>query len=281
MRAVWLAPLTPTSLKLTALALADMCNDSGGSLHPSMATIATRVGVSRSQAQRLVHALIDARLLSVVGNPNGGAPGATPRYHLHIDRLRLMSTGGADATGIADATGSTGATGSANAAEGSHGCMQGAAPMRQTGSTDATQSIKNHQRTTKEPSLRRAAHSTFDPVAALVALAVPEQLATDYNSLWNRSPLTATAIKDIEREAAKAGCSIPDALIECCARGLRKFQPEWLGAPRSGGAGVEPGWRRTNREHMAQLAGPAAAKSLASPPDFLDVQMLNVARHLG
>lgn len=151
MRAVWGSRISPTSLKLTALCLADMCNDEGGSLHPSMSTIAARVGVSRSQAQRLVHTLMDAGLLSVLANADGGRPGMTPRYHLHLDRLQPEKTGSTDATGRIDATGS------ADAAEGSHGRTGGVAPMRQTGSTGATQSLKNHQRTIKEPKGERAA----------------------------------------------------------------------------------------------------------------------------
>lgn len=142
MAAIWLAPITPPSLKLTALALADWCDDNGGSLYPSMAAIGKRVGVSRSQAQRLMHDLMAAGLVTVEANAFGGKPGATPHYRLHLDRL----------TGRMYATGSASATGSADAQEGPHGRTGGVAPMRQTGSTGATQTTMNHQLTTKEPS---------------------------------------------------------------------------------------------------------------------------------
>lgn len=150
MAAVWAAPISPPSLKLAILALADWCNDTGGSLHPSMNSIAAKVGVSKSQAQRLVHAAMSDGYLSVIANGNGGAPGATPHYQLHLDRLPgVVHTDRIHATGGADATGST------DAADGSHQCGEGVAPMRQTGSTHATQTTKNHQRTINEPSKPR------------------------------------------------------------------------------------------------------------------------------
>jgi hypothetical protein len=132
MNTVWESALTPPSLKLAALALADWSNDEGGSLYPSMKAIAKKVGVSKSQAQRLVHTLVDLGLLSVLANGAGGAPGETPHYQMSLDRIAAH-------TGSTDATGSTHATGRANAA-------RGVAPMRQTGSTHATQ-------TTIEPSI--------------------------------------------------------------------------------------------------------------------------------
>jgi Helix-turn-helix domain len=132
MNTVWESALTPPSLKLAALALADWSNDEGGSLYPSMKAIAKKVGVSKSQAQRLVHTLVDLGLLAVLANGAGGAPGETPHYQLSLDRI-AAHTGGTDATGSTHATGRTDAA-------------RGVAPMRQTGSTHATL-------TTIEPSI--------------------------------------------------------------------------------------------------------------------------------
>lgn len=44
-----------------------------------------------------------------------------------------------------------------------------------------------------------------------------------------RAPVTATALQGIEREAAKAGMSLNDALRVCCERGWRGFKAEWVG----------------------------------------------------
>lgn len=132
MAMVWDSALSPPSLKLTALALADWSNDEGGSLHPAMRSIAKKVGVSKSQAQRLVRTLVEMGLLSVLANAGGGAPGETPQYQLHLDAISSLR-------GSTSATGSAGATGSTSAA-------RRVAPMRQTGSTHATL-------TTIEPSI--------------------------------------------------------------------------------------------------------------------------------
>ncbi|WP_395317023.1 hypothetical protein [Variovorax sp. UC74_104] len=149
--------------------LADRCNDEGGRLFVSMARIAVDCDMSRSQAQRYVRSLIDDGLLSVVANGAGGAPGSVPHYQIHIDRLAPSRTAKAppqveeELTGSTGATGSLDATGSACAQEGSHGCMGGVAPVRQTGSTGATQTVINRNRTVGEPKKTRASKSRSLP----------------------------------------------------------------------------------------------------------------------
>lgn len=128
---VWDAPIKPASLKLVALALADWSNDEGGSLHPSMASIARKTGISRCQAQRLVQDMKSAGVLSVMANQFGGNPGETPHYLLHLDIIKGW-TGRTGATGSADDTGSTSAQG-------------GVAPVHKRGSAGATQTTMNHQ----------------------------------------------------------------------------------------------------------------------------------------
>ena len=136
---------------LVMAALADFSDDYG-ICFPSMATIANRVGLSRSNVQRIVRQLIADGWVTVIGNAAGGAPGSTCRFKLAINR---MATGRMDATptGSVDATGSAGATGSVDAADGSHGCVE-------TGSVGATQ-------TTIEPSITistvEGAHASSSP----------------------------------------------------------------------------------------------------------------------
>jgi hypothetical protein len=275
MQAVLSARLAPAGLKLTALALADWCNDSGGSLYPSMARIAERVGVSRSQAQRHVHALVQAGVLSVVGNPNGGKPGSTPRYQLHIDRLRLLHTDSAGATG------STHATRRTDAVEGAHGCTGGVAPTRQTGSTDATQSTNNHQITVKEPSITRVPR--FDAVASLSVRGVDESLAREWIAFrkGRRATVTANVIDAIASEAAKAGWSMANALTESMQRGWTGFKAEWVAqAVKRAAQSIEPAWRREQSDRMAQFAPGVAAKRPNSQPDYIDVEASNAAGRL-
>lgn len=111
MTRVWESfPLGGSDL-LALLALADWSDDQGRCF-PSIDSIASKTRLSRSQAQRVVHGLIDKGFLSVTENANGGAPGSTRRYRINLEAL----------TGRMGATGSAGATGRMGAAEGSHGC---------------------------------------------------------------------------------------------------------------------------------------------------------------
>ena len=116
---------------LAMLALADWSDDNGR-CYPSMSSIATKTRLSRSQAQRVVHGLIDSGFVQVIGNELGGAPGATRQYRIVLTKL----TGSTDATptGRTDATGSVHATGRTDAQDGPHGCAE-------TGRMDATQTV--------------------------------------------------------------------------------------------------------------------------------------------
>lgn len=109
---------------LTLLALADWGQDDGSNIYPSVAAVAQKIRASESQARRILHALVEEKYLSVVGNESGGAPGTTRLYQINLDRL----TGSMDARGGMDARGSTHA-------------RRRVAPMRETGSTHATLTI--------------------------------------------------------------------------------------------------------------------------------------------
>ena len=143
---------TPTE-KLTAISLGYWCNDDGGDLFPSMELIAKRVGVSSSQARRIVRRFVEMGLLSVVANAAGGKPGVTPRYQFHLDRLAALApTDCTDARGRTDARGGMEARGRTDAQEGSHGCAGGLAPMRETPCTGASLKVTKGHEEVKEPS---------------------------------------------------------------------------------------------------------------------------------
>lgn len=96
---------------LALLALADWAND-GGVCYPSMRTIATRLRVSRPQAQRTIHTLIKTSLVEVIGNHAGGAPGTSRRYRINLEALNLLppvsSLGRDSAAGDGEAAGRVG-----------------------------------------------------------------------------------------------------------------------------------------------------------------------------
>jgi hypothetical protein len=173
------------SEKLVLLALADWANDDGGSLHPSMSTIARKTCVSESQARRIVHGFIAEGLLEVVGNASGGRPGTTPDYVLHLDRL----TPSMDATPRADATPSAHARGRTDARDGLHGC-------KGTGSTHATQSIieppKNRHR-----GLGNALSSEFEQAWQLYPPRDGGNPKADAWKAWNARLRAGTAPADL------------------------------------------------------------------------------------
>lgn len=113
---------------LAMLALADWGNDEGGSIHPSILTLARKIRTSESQARRVLRKLEADGFLRVVGNHEGGAPGSTRRYEINVGLLRQITIEGI--TGSADATPRTDATPRMDARDGSHGCARRVAPMQ-------------------------------------------------------------------------------------------------------------------------------------------------------
>lgn len=120
MSLVWDNFKTGGSEKLAMLALADWCNDEGGSLHPSISGIARKINVSESQARRIVHSFIEHGYLTVIANHNGGNPGQSRHYMLNVSKLSTPSM---------DATPSVHATPSMDAQDPLHGCALPLAPM--------------------------------------------------------------------------------------------------------------------------------------------------------
>lgn len=140
------------SEKLVMLAMADWCNDKGGSLYPSISAIAKKTCTSESQARRVIHSLINKGYILVVGNSMGGAQNMTRHYQIVLARL----TPSVDATPCIDATPSAGAT-------------PPLAPMRVTPSAHATQTIINHHISTNKN---------------LCVFSLPEWIDKEHWELW-------------------------------------------------------------------------------------------------
>lgn len=222
---------------LAALALADWCNDSGGDLYPSIASVAIKIRASESQARRILHRMIDDGWLEVVGNASGGAPGSTRRYRLNVARLnatRPVDRAGASdtPTGSADATPSTHARGGMDARDGLHPCAE-------TGSTGDTQTVI--KATVSEPSKARRRASAHDPSA----LTPPDWVPRDAWDRWLESRAkakrwmtdgaVALALSSLRRLEAE-GSSMVEVLDQSTLSG-------WTGLfavkhPRVAGAGV-------------------------------------------
>lgn len=158
MSAVWKCQSLTGSAKLVMLAMADWCNDQGGSLYPSNDAVALKCSLSHSQAVRVLRDLCEAGWLSVIGNHSGGAPGTTKQFSVNVKKLSV--TGSTNATPVPINTGSTHATGSADAT-GSIQAARRVAPRPPTGSTHATQSTSEPSSKPKEK--EKAAPSAFIP----------------------------------------------------------------------------------------------------------------------
>jgi hypothetical protein len=83
---------------------------------------------------------------------------------------------------------------------------------------------------------------------------VDEQVWTDFLAIRKakRSPLSATALAGIGREADKAGINLADALVVCCERGWTGFRADWYATAPGRTAAQQP--VETFRERDQRLA---------------------------
>lgn len=84
---VWQHFKRGTSEKLLLLRMAGLCNDSGN-LSASINTLAHDCCVSKAQARRIVHSLIDDGYLELVSC----TPGMVRHYRVRLERLKLETT---------------------------------------------------------------------------------------------------------------------------------------------------------------------------------------------
>lgn len=76
---------------LAMLALADWCDDRGGSLYPSVKAVGDKARVGVKHARNIMHKFMDEHYLAVVGNHFGGKPGTTREYRLNVGKLKLLA----------------------------------------------------------------------------------------------------------------------------------------------------------------------------------------------
>lgn len=114
---VWQHSTVGGSELLCLLALADWSDDDGRCF-PSMASIAKKIRLTKRQAKRVVHQLIDGGFVRVIGNEFGGPPGASRKYLLTIH----ARTGVTDdtPTAVDHGTGDMDDTGDMQGTEGCH-----------------------------------------------------------------------------------------------------------------------------------------------------------------
>lgn len=91
---------------------------------------------------------------------------------------------------------------------------------------------------------------------------IDPEIASDFKALRAklRAPITATAMKGIQREADKAGISLQDAIRACCENSWRGFKAHWFEnlsrnfngthQPRESASGRA---ERIGNEHLARI----------------------------
>lgn len=97
---------------------------------------------------------------------------------------------------------------------------------------------------------------------------VSEGVWSDFQSLRKakKSPLTPTALKRIEGEAAKAGWSLEDALAECAARGWQGFNAQWVQEAKNDNRGNRNGSRQSGDGFIRALDRDIAQQSEGCGP---------------
>lgn len=225
MTAAWRLDL-PASPKLVLLAMCDWANDEGASLHPSVKAVAIRASMSERNAKRVLHTLIEAGWLSVVGNSLGGKPGMTRQYQLNaaaIMRGALTPTGDnlsrvTNQAGTGDTTGNERVT---NGAE--------------TGDTGVTQTTIDPSVEPPKKSKRASApsaHAVDLDFSSWPASPSPQVLG-DWLHLrrTRRAAVTPTVLESFGRElhlAAAMGFTVDQCLAKCCTRNWQGFEAAWL-----------------------------------------------------
>ena len=226
---------------LAMLALADYSNDEGGSIYPSMATIAKKLRVNPRQAKRIVQKLLARGFLipDAGDSPHGGRPDSTDSTrHLRIDIQQLKRApvmhdpmnkrGGVNDTGVICDTG---------VIEGKEGCHLGA----NRGGVNDTQN-------TSEPSVKQTSvnpepkkPARFDPLSLILPVGMSAKAWADWIAYRRTRKLTCaepTMHSQIANLAAwHAAGHNPDQIIaDSIANGWQGlFEPKARGPTGSGG----------------------------------------------
>jgi len=108
---------------------------------------------------------------------------------------------------------------------------------------------------------------------------VDPQVVSDWLLLRKRkkAPVTATVIKLLRSNAAKAGMSMEEVLSMCCQRGWQGFDPSWVQRERGTG---ETTYAKSMREKYEVVAPSVAARNPSRHPSMVfETQQLPGINH--
>lgn len=250
----WPLQMPPTP-KAVLISLADNANDSG-ECWPSIDTISQRTCYSR-------RAVIDA----IAWLERAGALIADRSNGRHTSYRLTLASFRSDTSTESPRALARRASASANAApvsahepvQAPHQCgSRTGADAAQTSADAARDRCGSRTLTVKEPSRNRQKKES----AVARPASVNEQVWSDWLALRRsrRADVTPTALAGVEREAAKAGWTLQQAMAECCARGWIGFKAEWVGQRPA--ARASPADERDARlgEWLGQLTGGLAGR---------------------
>lgn len=83
-----------------------------------------------------------------------------------------------------------------------------------------------------------------------------------------KAPITATVIKTMKAEAAKAGWSLEAAMAECCARGWQGFKADWVEKQKTTQEPTVDAERKTYEWHKKLLARGESGQGFNIEPEY-------------
>ncbi len=225
MTAAWKIDL-PASPKLVLLAMCDWANDEGASLFPSVGKVAVRASMSERNAKRVLHTLIEAGWLSVVGNSMGGKPGMTRQYQLNAAAILRGSVDPTDdkLSPVTNPSERGDTTGKGRVTNGTA-----------TGDTGVT--LTTIEPPVEPPKAKKRASAPTAHPADLDFSTWPTPPSAQVLADWlqlrrqRRAPVTPTVLASFGHElhqAAALGFTVDDCLRKCCNRNWQGFEAAWL-----------------------------------------------------
>lgn len=201
------------------VALFSFRNKNTDTVWPSRAAISERTGMHPANISTATTALVGLGWLQKSGD--GGRSKAT-RYTITVPDIESVAE---QATVSNMETVAESAT-VAERATVAESATQTVADSARGPVADSARGIEHTNEHTSEQKKKPA---RFDALAHLVSVGVEESVAADWLTIRKakKTPLTMTALSGVEREASKAGLSLPAAVRYCCEQGWAAFNAGW------------------------------------------------------
>lgn len=241
------------------VALFSFRNKVTNTVWPSRAAIAERTGMHPSNISSATTALVNLGWLKKEGT---GGHSKSTRYTLCVPDLVKPTTVAQQATVAESATVAHSAT---------QTVAHSATPPLADSATRKEQSIEH----TNEQKNTARARSTVPAKPD----GVTDQTWSDWLQLRKtlKAAVTQTAIDGINREARRAGYTLEQALVTCCANGWRGFKAEWMQQRGQQQAPRETAYQQQMRERVAALTPRFAAQAPKQQAgDFFREQAIEV-----